>query len=77
MDNGLPLFNRQSRYVLDINNSTVTPDVLHLRGREALSRPFSWDIEFTTEQANITPAGTAEVRHIADALRQSGSRYSH
>ncbi|CQJ62876.1 Rhs element Vgr protein [Yersinia intermedia] len=55
MDNGLPLFNRQSRYVLDINNSTVTPDVLHLRGREALSRPFSWDIEFTTEQANITP----------------------
>lgn len=55
MDNGLPLFNRQSRYVLDINNSTVTPDVLHLRGREALSRPFSWDIEFTTEQANIAP----------------------
>lgn len=55
MDNGLPLFNRQSRYVLDINNSTVTPDVLHLRGCEALSRPFSWDIEFTTDQANIAP----------------------
>lgn len=55
MDNGLPFFGSQSRYVLDINNSTVSPEVLRFRGREALSTPFSWKIEFTTAQANIAP----------------------
>ncbi|QJT78741.1 type VI secretion system Vgr family protein [Kosakonia sp. MUSA4] len=39
-----------SLYRLDINDSTVTPDVLRFRGREALSQPFSWRIEFTTPQ---------------------------
>ncbi|MEW4474263.1 contractile injection system protein, VgrG/Pvc8 family [Klebsiella pneumoniae] len=39
-----------SRYTLDINNSTVRPDVLRFRGTEALSQPFSWRIEFTTPQ---------------------------
>ncbi|AFJ48669.1 type VI secretion system Vgr family protein [Shimwellia blattae] len=39
-----------SRYVLDINASTVKPDVLRFRGTEALSKPFSWRIEFTTSQ---------------------------
>ncbi|SUP80542.1 type VI secretion system Vgr family protein [Yersinia wautersii] len=55
MDNGLPFFGSQSRYVLDINNSTVSPEVLRFRGREALSTHFSWKIEFTTAQANIAP----------------------
>ncbi|UDJ82160.1 type VI secretion system Vgr family protein [Kosakonia oryzae] len=39
-----------SLYRLDINDSTVTADVLRFRGREALSQPFSWRIEFTTPQ---------------------------
>ncbi|WP_281083829.1 type VI secretion system Vgr family protein [Klebsiella quasivariicola] len=55
MDNWLALFDGQIRYFLDINGSTVKPDVLRFRGREALSEPFSWDIEFTTLQANIPP----------------------
>ncbi|MDT3610068.1 type VI secretion system Vgr family protein [Cronobacter sakazakii] len=37
-----------SRYHLDINGCPVKPDVLIFRGREALSEPFSWRIEFTT-----------------------------
>ncbi|EOT1255649.1 type VI secretion system Vgr family protein [Cronobacter sakazakii] len=37
-----------SRYHLDINDCPVKPDVLIFRGREALSEPFSWRIEFTT-----------------------------
>jgi type VI secretion system secreted protein VgrG len=55
MDNGLALFDGQTRYALEINDSTVQPDVLTFRGREALSEPFAWDIEFTTPQANIAP----------------------
>jgi type VI secretion system secreted protein VgrG len=34
-------------YTLDINDSPVIPDVLRFRGTEALSKPFSWRIEFT------------------------------
>lgn len=55
MDNRLPRFDGQTRYVLDINDSPVRPDVLCFRGRDALSEPFSWDIQFTTSQANIAP----------------------
>ncbi|EOZ7540454.1 type VI secretion system Vgr family protein [Enterobacter hormaechei] len=55
MDNWLALFDGQTRYFLDINDSTVTADVLRFRGREALSEPFRWDIEFTSGQANIPP----------------------
>ncbi|ENR9169110.1 type VI secretion system tip protein VgrG [Salmonella enterica] len=53
MDNWLALFDGQTRYFLDINDSSVKPDVLRFYGREALSEPFRWDIEFTTLQANI------------------------
>ncbi|RJT43784.1 type VI secretion system Vgr family protein [Rahnella woolbedingensis] len=42
-------------YTLDINDSPVIPDVLRFRGTEALSKPFSWRIEFTTPQSNIRP----------------------
>jgi type VI secretion system secreted protein VgrG len=42
-------------YTLDINNSTIIPDVLRFRGTEALSKPFTWRIEFTTPQRNIRP----------------------
>ncbi|TKI02613.1 type VI secretion system Vgr family protein [Martelella alba] len=52
---GLALFDGPTRYFLDINDSTVKPDVLNFTGREALSEPFTWDIEFTTPQANIPP----------------------
>jgi len=55
MDNWLAFFDGQSHYALDINDSTVEPDVLRLKGREALSAPFSWKIEFTTAQANLAP----------------------
>ncbi len=55
MDNWLARFDGQTRYTLDINASTVQPDVLRFHGREALSEPFKWDIEFTTPQANIAP----------------------
>ena len=33
----------------------MKPDVLRFRGREALSEPFKWDIEFTTNQSNLVP----------------------
>ena len=55
MDKWSALFDGQTRYLLDINDSTVRPDVLRFRGRETLSEPFKWDIEFTTRQANIPP----------------------
>lgn len=55
MDNWLALFDGQTRYTLEINDSPVTPDVLRFEGREALSEPFHWTIDFTTPQANITP----------------------
>ena len=55
MDNWLALFDGQTRYFLDINDSSVKPDVLRFRGREALSEPFRWDIEFTSPQADIPP----------------------
>jgi len=50
MDNTLPFFNGQSRYALEINRSSVIADVLSFKWREALSKPFSWDIDFTTAQ---------------------------
>ncbi|MEA9390187.1 type VI secretion system tip protein VgrG [Acerihabitans sp. TG2] len=53
MANGFAFFDSQCRYVLDISNSTVTADVLRFNGREALSSPFCWHIEFTTDQADI------------------------
>lgn len=46
----IPLNKSLSLYRLEINASTVIPDVLRFRGREALSQPFSWRIEFTTPQ---------------------------
>jgi len=55
MDNWSALFDGQTRYVLDISNSPVKPDVLRFRGREALSEPFRWDIDFTTPPDNIVP----------------------
>lgn len=55
MDNWLALFDGQTRYTLQINDSPVTPDVLHFHGREALSEPFSWTIDFTTPPADIAP----------------------
>ncbi|XTZ39851.1 type VI secretion system Vgr family protein [Salmonella enterica] len=42
-------------WALDISDSPVITDVLRFRGTEALSRPFSWRIEFTTPQSNILP----------------------
>ncbi|HHQ6111144.1 TPA: type VI secretion system Vgr family protein, partial [Enterobacter hormaechei subsp. steigerwaltii] len=55
MDNWLALFDGQTRYTLDIADSRVTPDVLRFKGREALSEPFRWTIDFTTPQNNLAP----------------------
>ena len=55
MDNWLVLFDGQTRYTLDITDSPVTPDVLRFKGREALSEPFRWTIDFTTSQNNLAP----------------------
>ncbi len=73
MDNWSALFDGQSRYVLEINNSPLRPDVLRFRGREALSEPFSWDIEFTTLQANIPPE---QVLMKYASLRMRGGKMS-
>ncbi len=74
MDNWSALFDGQSRYVLEINNSPLRPDVLRFRGREALSEPFSWDIEFTTLQANIPPE---QVLMKYASLRMRGGKNVH
>ena len=74
MDNWSALFDGQSRYVLEINNSPLRPDVLRFRGREALSEPFSWDIEFTTLQANIPPE---QVLMTYASLRMRGGKNVH
>jgi len=52
-DNWLALFDGQTRYRLEINDSRVKPDVLNLHGREALSAPSEWRIEFTTPQNDV------------------------
>jgi type VI secretion system secreted protein VgrG len=61
---------RQSRYSLHINDSRAEPDVLRFRGREALSEPFSWRIEFTTEQDDID--GTDVLKKNATFRMRSG-----
>ena len=53
-DNWLALFDGQARYQLEINHSRVKPEVLNLYGREALSAPSTWRIEFTTEQHDVS-----------------------
>ncbi|VED48979.1 Rhs element Vgr protein [Raoultella terrigena] len=53
LDNWLALFDGQTRYTLEINDSRVKPDVLNFHGREALSAPSQWRIEFTTVQGDI------------------------
>ncbi|MFZ1873758.1 MAG: type VI secretion system tip protein VgrG, partial [Chania sp.] len=56
MDSTAAMFGSSlSQYTLNINDSPVKPDILRLRGREALSTPFNWQIEFTTPQADIAP----------------------
>ncbi|WP_370974038.1 type VI secretion system Vgr family protein [Enterobacter wuhouensis] len=55
MDNWSALFDGQTRYTLEINDSPVTPDVLRFQGREALSEPFCWTIDFTTPQNPVAP----------------------
>ncbi|MEG2591310.1 MAG: phage late control D family protein [Citrobacter sp.] len=53
MDNWLALFDGQTRYQLEINDSRVSADVLKFRGREALNEPFRWRIEFTSSQDDV------------------------
>lgn len=54
LDNWLALFDGQTRYSLEINDSILKPDVLNFHGREALNAPFEWRIEFTTPQKGIS-----------------------
>ncbi|HHG8782702.1 type VI secretion system Vgr family protein [Enterobacter hormaechei subsp. hormaechei] len=74
MDNWLALFDGQTRYTLDINDSPVTPDVLRFKGREALSEPFRWTIDFTTPQNNLAPE---EVLMKHATLRMRSGRAVH
>lgn len=53
LDNWLALFDGQTRYRLEINDSRVSADVLKFRGREALNEPFRWRIEFTSAQDDV------------------------
>ena len=53
MDNWLALFDGQTRYTLEINDSRVKPDVLNFHGREALSAPSEWRIAFTSLQSDV------------------------
>ncbi|MDU3301400.1 MAG: type VI secretion system tip protein VgrG, partial [Enterobacter ludwigii] len=58
----------QNPYQLVISDSTVRADVLRFRGTEALSRPFSWRIEFTTHrtvdaQAVLLKSASFSLRH--------------
>lgn len=54
LDNWLALFDGQTRYRLEINDSILKPEVLNFHGREALNTPFKWRIEFTTPQKGIS-----------------------
>lgn len=54
LDNWQALFADKRRHTLKINDSRLQPDILRFHGREALSEPFSWHIEFTTTQRDIT-----------------------
>ncbi|WP_435955007.1 type VI secretion system Vgr family protein [Dryocola sp. BD626] len=45
----------RSGYSLDILNADFSTDVLRFRGREALSEPFSWKIEFTSASGSVRP----------------------
>jgi type VI secretion system secreted protein VgrG len=55
MDNSGSHSGGHNRYTLVINDSPLAPDVLRFRGREALSEPFTWEIEFTEARADILP----------------------
>ena len=57
-------------YTLEINGSPVIPDVLRFRGTEALSKPFSWFIEFTTPQSSILPEQVL-MKYASFAMRDS------
>ncbi|EIY0669848.1 type VI secretion system tip protein VgrG [Salmonella enterica] len=54
LDNWLALFDGQTRYTIEINDSILKPDVLNFHGREALNALSEWRIEFTTPQKGIT-----------------------
>ena len=55
MDNWNALFDLSPRYALDITGSPLRPNVLNFTGREALSEPFRWTIEFTAPPDDIAP----------------------
>ncbi|EKS6645468.1 type VI secretion system tip protein VgrG [Enterobacter hormaechei] len=57
----------QNPYQLVISDSTVRADILCFRGTEALSRPFSWRIEFTTS-ATVS-AGSVLLKPACFSLR--------
>ncbi len=44
-----------SHHRLTVQNCTSSLDVLALEGRESLSRPFRWNIEFTSTDHTLTP----------------------
>lgn len=57
----------QNPYQLEITDSAVSADVLRFRGTEALSRPFSWRIEFTSTR--VVSAETVLLKFARFSLR--------
>ncbi|MGB9098683.1 type VI secretion system Vgr family protein, partial [Erwinia sp.] len=71
MEKWLSQFTGQNPYRLVIHNGVLQPDVLRFRGREALSEPFCWDIEFTCVQ-DVAPE--AVLLKFASFLMRSGKQ---
>jgi len=62
MEKWLSRFTGHNPYLLEINNSSVKPDVLRFYGREALSEPFRWEIEFTCAQDMLMKFASISMR---------------
>lgn len=74
MDNWPALFDGQTRYTLEINDSRIKMDVLNFHGREALSQPSKWRIEFTARQSDVA---AEDVLLKYATLRLLGGREVH
>lgn len=74
MDNWPALFDGQTRYTLEINDSLIKTDVLNFHGREALSQPSTWRIEFTARQSDVA---AEDVLLKYATLRMLGGREVH
>lgn len=70
MDNWLALFDGQTRYFLDIFDSSVKPDVLRFRGREALVSRSGGILSSPACRRTSPGTGADEICHLPDTKRQ-------